>query len=47
MTKEQAQIKIKAAAYAVAAELGWQEAARLLQAAASELQNAAWEPQSR
>lgn len=42
MTKEQAEIRIKAAAYAVAVELGWQEAARLLQSAAAELQETAW-----
>ena len=42
MTKEQAEIKVKAAAYAVAAELGWQEATKILKAAADELERAAW-----
>jgi hypothetical protein len=42
MSKEQAEIKIKAAAYAVAAELGWQQAAILLKKVADELQTAAW-----
>lgn len=42
MTKEEAEMKIKAAGYLAAAELGWQEAVKLLQRVAREIEDAQW-----
>ena len=43
MTKEEAEIKIKASAYMVAAELGVTEAVKLLQKIANELKDTQWQ----
>lgn len=42
MTKEQAEAKIKAAAWAAAAEIGWREAVQMLEQAAAEIQSQQW-----
>lgn len=42
MTQQEAEMKIKAAAYAVAAELGAREAVEMLQQVAREIDNAQW-----
>ena len=42
MDKAEAEMKIKAAAYAVASELSWQEAVKLLKRVASEIEDAQW-----
>lgn len=42
MSKEQAEMQIKAAAYAVAASIGWREAIKMLNAAAAEIENMQW-----
>jgi hypothetical protein len=42
MTKSEAEAKIKAAAWAVAAEIGWREAIRMLQQAAAEIESTQW-----
>lgn len=40
--KAKAEMEIKAAAYGAAAKLGWQEAVKLLQQAAAEIENSQW-----
>jgi hypothetical protein len=42
MNREQAEMKIKAAAYAAAAELGPNEAVKLLKEIANEIDSAQW-----
>lgn len=42
MTKTEAEIKIKAAAWSVAAEIGWREAISLLEQVAREIEATQW-----
>lgn len=42
MTKEQAEARIKAAAWLAASEIGWREAIAMLQAAAKEIEDQQW-----
>lgn len=45
MSKSDVEAKIKAAAWAAAAEIGWREAVRMLEAAAREIEDAQWKGQ--
>jgi hypothetical protein len=42
VTKEQAEAKIKAAAWAAASEIGWREALRMLERVAAEIEAQQW-----
>lgn len=42
MTKEQAEAKIKAAAWVAASEIGWREAVAMLERAAREIEGQQW-----
>ena len=42
MTKEEGEMKIKAAAYAVAAEIGWREAMEMLARVRDEIEGMQW-----
>jgi hypothetical protein len=42
MQREQAEARIKAAAWTAAAEIGWREAIEMLQKAAREIEDAQW-----
>ena len=42
MTKEQAEAKIKAAAWSAASEIGWREAIAMLEKAAREIEAQQW-----